>query len=330
MKISVADARELSTRLLSDSGLSAEDAAIVADILIEAELRGRATHGLIRLKGLVSHLGSSMAGRLQVVKDEAHSALVDGGCRLGYLVAHRCMQLAISKASPIAVVGAFNTNHSGMLGYYPLMAAQRGLIGAIACDTYRRTAPFGAAEAVLGTNAFAVAIPTRAEPILLDLSTAAITNGQLMVARNAAQPIPEGRALDAEGRPTTDPQAALEGCALPFGGHKGSAISLLVQILASALVNADPLPNPGQDYGLFHLALDPSIFVPLTQFTAAVQQLIQAAKAATRAEPLAEILIPGERSARDRQCRLQNGIDVDASLWRELTARPSPSRSEAE
>lgn len=319
MKVPVAQATELSIQILTGRGLPREDAETVTDILIEAELRGRATHGLIRLKGLASHIAASAPGDIQVVKEAPTSALVDGGGNLGYLVAQYAMRLAISKASPLAVVGACNTNHSGMLGYYPLMAARRALIGAIACDTFRRTAPFGATEAVLGTNALAVAIPTESDPILIDMSTAAITNGQLIVASKAGQAIPEGVALDAEGRPTTDPQAAQDGCSLAFGGHKGSALSLLGQIMTSALVNADPLPQPGRNYGLFLLALDPSAFVPLDQFKASVAEITVAMKAAPRAEGVAEILIPGERSNRERSARLKTGLDIDDDLWQELT-----------
>ncbi len=130
--------------------------------------------------------------------------------------------------------------------------------------------------------------------------------------------VPEGRAVDHEGRLTTDPQAALKGAALPFGGHKGFALSLVVQVLASVLVGAAPIPKPGENYGLFMLALDPAIFVDREVFDRGLGEIVRRVKSARRAAPGVEVLIPGERAFRERERRLKAGVEVEDDLLEEL------------
>lgn len=297
------------------------DSAIVADILLEAELRGRKTHGFIRLQGIKNRYEQGKRSEIQVDKEEGQCIRVDGGNHPGYLVAYRAMELAINgaKQTGTSIVGVYNTSHCGMAGYYVDMARKEDLIGILFADCLPRITPEGGTEAILGTNPIAIGIPSNNVPLLFDMSTAAITNGDLLVAMRENTSIPEGLAFNSNGDPTTDAEEALKGSVRPFGGHKGFGLALITQILAGALVNAATIPPPGTNYGLFLIVLDPSVFVPLEQFKTEVDSLIADIKANRRETGVEEILIPGERAYRQREMHLKLGIDLDDTLVNQLT-----------
>jgi len=319
MKIPADEARALAEDVLTAAGLAADSARIVADVLIEAELRGRRGHGLIRLPRLAQHAAGEH-GESSVTKEGPTWAHVDGGGEIGYLTAHRAMALAIDKAAEhgTGLVGVRNTTHCGMLSYYVLMAAEKGLVGLMTCNCSPRVAPYGGTTGVFGTNPIAVAVPAPDEPIVVDLATSAATTGDLLVAIQKGEPLPKGLAYDADGRPTTDPKQAREGALAAFGGHKGSALALLSQILSGALAGAAPLPEPGTDYGYLVAAIDPGVFSPIDQFRRGVGEVIAAMKNANRTDGTPEILYPGERSHRSRQETLRVGIEIEPQLIDEL------------
>lgn len=318
MNISVEELRGLSEEILARQGLSDPDAAVVSDILIEAELRGRPSHGMIRLPGVAER--SRTRTPMRLVREGPSFSLVDGQENLGYLVAHRCARTAIGKAETtgLAVVGGFNTGHCGMLGYYASMVADAGMIGLVACDTSPRIAPWGGTQPVLGTNPLAGGFPARKGQILVDLSSAAITNGQILMHMKDGLPLPEGVALGPDGKLTTDAEEARAGAVLPFGGHKGYALAVMIQILSGALVRAAPVPQPGRNYGIFLLALSPTIFMDADLFHEGVEDLIRRIKASEPAAGVGEVLVPGERAFRERRQRLANGIDIPVDLMAEL------------
>lgn len=321
MHISVADARELAETYLEKCGMSATDAAVIADILLEAELRGRKTHGFIRLTGIKSRYEQGERTDIRVDKEDGQCVRIDGGNQPGYLVAYRAMEIAIERAKRdgAGIVGVYNTSHCGMAGYYVDMARKADVIGLLFADCLPRITPEGGTEAVLGTNPIAVGIPSNTVPILFDMSTAAITNGDLLVAMQEGTAIAEGIAFSPEGEPTTDADAALKGGVRPFGGHKGFGLALITQILAGALVNAATIPPPGANYGLFIIAIEPTSFVPLTQFKTEVDRLIARVKENQREAGVTEILIPGERAYRQRTVHLAEGIYFDDTLLSQLT-----------
>lgn len=320
MHISVDDARKLAETFLTESGMSETDATIIADILLEAELRGRKTHGFIRLPGIKSRYEHGERTNIRVDIAEGQCVRVDGGNQLGYLVAYRAMELAIERAKQngAGIVGVYNTSHCGMAGYYVDMARKADIVGLLFADCLPRITPEGGTEAILGTNPIAVGIPSNVVPILFDMSTAAITNGDLLVAMRGSGTIAEGIAFDPEGEPTTDADAALKGSVRPFGGHKGFGLALITQILAGALVNAATIPNPGTNYGLLIITIDPTSFVPLEQFKTEVDTLVARVKANRREQGIAEIFIPGERAYRQRKVHLADGIDLDDTLLSQL------------
>ena len=321
MHISIDAARQLAETFLMTSGMSATDAAIIADILLEAELRGRKTHGFIRLPGIKNRYEKGKRTEIQVDKEDGQCFRVDGGNQPGYLVAYRAMELAIQRAKQTgaSIVGVYNTSHCGMAGYYVDMARKAELIGLLFADCLPRITPEGGTQAILGTNPIAVGIPSNNALLLFDMSTAAITNGDLLVAMREDMPIPEGLAFDPEGEPTTDAEQALKGSVRPFGGHKGFGLALITQVLAGALVNAATIPPPGTNYGMLIVVLNPTVFVPLKQFKREVDSLIDSIKANRREADVEEILIPGERAYRERKKYLKSGIHLDDTLVNQLT-----------
>lgn len=321
MHISIADARQLAETFLRKSGMPPTDATIIADILLEAELRGRKTHGFIRLTGIKTRYEQGERADIQVDEEKGQCVRVNGGNQPGYLVAYRAMELAIARAKQTgaSIVGVYNTSHCGMAGYYVDMARKADIIGLLFADCLPRITPEGGTEAILGTNPIAVGIPSNTVPLLFDMSTAAITNGDLLVAMQGDTAIAEGLAFDPDGEPTTSADAALKGSVRPFGGHKGFGLALITQILAGALVNAATIPPPGTNYGLLIIAIDPTSFVPLGQFKAEVDTLIARVKENRLESGVTEILIPGERAYRQREIHLADGIHLEDTLVNQLT-----------
>ena len=320
MRILEEHLRGLSNRVLEDRGLSDEDAGIVTDILVEAELRGRATHGMIRLPGIADRISEKPRQAMKLSRDGAAYALIDGQENLGYLVAHRAARTAIGRAdrSGVGLVGAHNTSHCGMLGYYVSMIADAGMVGMAMCNTNPRIVPTGGAEPVLGTNPIAAAFPAVSGQILVDLAAAAITNGEILLAIKDGHSIPDGLAVGADGRTTMDPEAARTGGALPFGGHKGYALAVMIQMFTGVMMGGSPVPEPGQDYGLFVMAIDPQIFLDKAEFDTAVVALVDRVKSSRRADGVAEILIPGERAYRERVLRQEEGLDIDDDVMAQI------------
>jgi len=316
MRANVEDLRQLCLNVLISREMSEEDAHVIADVLLEADLRGRHTHGLIRLPGIAERCELGARKPMRLEKDGPSFALIDGQENLGYLVAHRCARMAVGKADStgVAVVGARNTGHCGMLGYYVGMIADAGMVGLMTCDTSPRVVPWGGTTPVLGTNPIAAAFPSRDGQVLADLSTGAITSGQILMAIKDDSQIPEGCALGPDGRLTTDPVQARLGGGLPFGGHKGYALSVVVQLISGVLMGAAPVPEAGRDYGIFILAISPGIFGDREDFQEGVSQFVDRIKEARHADGVEEILLPGERASRQRERGLREGIEVDETL----------------
>jgi L-2-hydroxycarboxylate dehydrogenase (NAD+) len=320
MRMPINAARQLAEDILISGGMPQTNAMIVADILLEAELRGRKSHGFIRLPGIKSKYGEAKQSELRVVREEGHWSLIDGGNHPGYLVAHYAMEGAIKRAKVhgSSLVGVYNTSHCGMAGYYADMARKEDLVALLFADCLPRITAFGGSEPILGTNPLTVSIPSNSTPILFDMSTAAITNGDLLVAIREGKQIAAGLGFDPQGNPTTDPGQALKGSVRPFGEHKGFGLGLIIQILAGVLVNAATIPLPGVNYGLLMIVIDPSIFVPIDLFKREVDVLLNRLKATRREAGVEEIAIPGERAYREREQRLETGIDLEDNLLAQL------------
>lgn len=231
--------------LFTATGVPEDDARVTATRLVEADFRGRTGHGLIRAVPYLDRIeagGINVRPRMRVLAETSVSAQVDADNGLGQVAMTRATQIAGDKAAEtgVAVVGTVHSNHAGAAGLYPLMLAERGLVGLyFAVANANGMPPWGGREPLLGTNPVAVAIPARdSHPYLLDIATTTASHGSIKVARLAGEQLPEGWVVDADGRPITDPDRADEGFLVPIGGYKGSGLTMAIGLLAGVLNGA--------------------------------------------------------------------------------------------
>ena len=318
--------------LLQKLGVNEEAAGATSEVLAEGDLRGFASHGLLRLPYIMRALkrGTIIAtAEVKVVRETPATALIDGGHGLGHHVATRAMRLAIEKAKKqgIGAVGVHNTNHFGIAGYYAEMAMREGLVGIVTTTTDALVHPWGGVEPLLGTNALAIGIPSKPQPILLDMAMSVAARGKLVKAMKEGESIPESWAIDSKGRPTTDPKKGLEGALSPFGGVKGYGLALVLEVLAGPLAGAaagkevvgtlEPVDGFSTK-GDFMIAIDPEAFGSADEFKARVQRFVTQLKESRKAPGVKEILVPGEPEFRIRERRVHEGIPIADEVWAEL------------
>ena len=317
-------------------GLSPNDAQLTAANLMFANLRGVDSHGVIRLKVYCDRLrvgGFKRDVQPRVVREEASSALMDAQHGVGQVAAMAAMNLAIDKAAKtgMAVVSVKNSNHFGASAFYAMRAIERGMIGFAATNAGPTMAPTGGREGRLGNNAFAVAIPAgNSPPLVLDMATGAVAWGKIFVAQQAKKKIPTTWALNKNGVPTDDPNAAAhQGLIQPFGGYKGYGLSLLIDILTGVLSGGGfsthvrtlykEIENPSQ---VAHAcaALRVEAFMPLAEFQQRMDAIIQLMRACPTAPGVERIFVPGEIEHEMEKRRRTEGIPINAELRNELTA----------
>ncbi|HWN94139.1 MAG TPA: Ldh family oxidoreductase [Methylomirabilota bacterium] len=315
-------------------GLSAGDARLTAENLIFANLRGVDSHGVIRLKIYADRLrvgGFKLTGRPQIVCEQDASAVIDGQHGVGQVAATAAMKLAIDKAAKTgaAVVSVRNSNHFGASAFYALQAVERGMIGFAATNAGPTMAPTGGREGRLGNNAFAVAIPTGSSPpLVLDMATGAVAWGKIFVAQQEKRKILTTWALDKNGVPTDDPNAAAhQGLIQPVGGYKGYGLSLLIDILTGVLSGGgfsthvrtlyQQIDTPSQ---VAHTcaALRIDAFMPLDEFHQRVDETIGLMRSCPTAPGVERIFVPGEIEHDMEQRRRVDGIPINLALQTEL------------
>jgi len=334
-RISPAVARDTAIDILVARGVPSVDAAKVAEALIAADMRGIDTHGLACLKDYVQAIDE---GRIKARPDIQVSwrypwaATLDGDNGLGPLAASEGMRLALEAADRfgIGAAGISRSNHFGAAGVYAAMAAEKGCIGIVAANASAVGAPFGANAPFLGTNPLAVAIPAGSHaPLILDMATSEGSRKKVRKALAEGKPIPAGWALGPDGAPTTDPAEALKGVMLPFGGAKGSGLSLIVDILAGVMTGAEfggrvlsVMTNQERESGNGHfmLAIKADAFVASEVFASRMEEEITRLRALPPASGCDGVCYPGERSGRERTERQAWGIPVSPTLVETLVA----------
>lgn len=315
------------------NGLSAADAQTAARALVKASLRGVDSHGVARLAMYCERLRRGVAkGAPEIVirRVAPAAALVDGDDGLGLVVGPRAMDEAIALAGEcgLGLAGVCRSGHYGMAALYILQAVEAGCVGMAFTNASPALPVWGGRRPFLGTSPFAAGAPAGAgAPFVLDMACSIVARGKLKYAAQRGEPIPEGLALDRQGRPTTDGAEAFEGVVLPVGGVKGAGLSMLMDVLAGVLTGAGfggEVRNPftglegPQQTGHFFLALKADLFMPRTAFEKRMETLRERVKAQPRAEGFDEILMPGEPESRNEGQRREQGIpltpDVEASL----------------
>ena len=323
--LSVPEARGLSERAMRGIGYDAEDARILADHVIDAALCGYEYSGLPKLLNVADHPRFKQPRRpVRVVTETTVSVLLDGGNQSGMIGMYHAARAAMERAQAhgLALVGVGDIWMSGRSAYYVEMAARAGLIAIHTVAAPPMVAPLGGAGAALGTNPIAFGFPMDGDPLVIDLGTSAFMGTDLQFRQRLGIPLPEGVAIDAEGRPTTDAAAARRGAILPFGGHKGYALALAMHALGVLCRAADG----EQKAGYLFIAFKPDLFVPLAEYRGALAAEIAAIKATPRQDGVGEIRIPGERAYRERARLARDGIEIDRRIHDALLALGKPDR----
>ena len=322
----------LATRIFAALRVPDADAAWTARLLVRANLRGHDSHGVIRIPQYVGsiHKGeTNPRPTMQVLQETPTTAILDGDLGLGQVVARHAAELAVAKAGRqgLAAIGMRRSNHIGRLADYVELAAEQGFVGLVWANapTAASVVPHGGRSRRLSTNPLAVAVPGSGGGVAIsvDMATSIVAEGKVRVKRNRKEPLPDGWAIDPGGRPVTDsegfygpPRAGL----LPVGGHKGTALGLIVEVRGGILSGEgaiDDRTGPVHN-GTFLVAIDVARFLPLAAFTEQVTDLIRWVKSSERVTGVSEVLVPGEPEARSEAQRRAHGIPVEAETWRQI------------
>lgn len=325
----------LATRALARAGLSDADAATVAGVLIQADMMGISTHGMVRLSPYTTRLRNGAVDPKAVpgVDQRAASlALVDGNNAHGPVVATAALEAAmrIAGETGIAYVGCRGSNHLGALVPYALRACEAGFVMLAGTGASATMPPFGGVEARIGNNPLCVAAPCPEGPhFILDMAMSVAARGKIRAARDAGQSIPEGWAVDAAGQPTTDPVRALEGFLVAVGGHKGSGLSMASDILSDVMAGArfltgisswtDNIDAP-QQLGHFFLLIDPARLIGRDAFAKAMASFSETVRSATPADPKVPVMLPGEREQKMMAEAARLGVPLKDEILAEVKA----------
>ena len=320
-------------RYMTKLNVHADDARIVGDVLISADMRGIESHGLHRLG---SYYGNRLSKNFinpntpfKIIKETATSALIDGGNGCGQVVSYKAMKLCIEKAKNdgLAAITVKNSNHYGIAGYYSMMALEHDLIGISSTNSQPLVAPTGGRTAVLGTNPISVAVPSYNEyPYVLDMATSAVAYGKIQLYEKKHEHIPIGWGIDEDGKVTNDPSMIKpggHGALLPLGGmditagYKGYGLGLLAEILCSTLSGGNFLSQVGSPskpeptgVGHFFMAINIESFRPLIDFKKQMDSMIQLLKSSPLAVGSKEILVAGEKEFEYEKFNVEHGVPL--------------------
>jgi LDH2 family malate/lactate/ureidoglycolate dehydrogenase len=328
--LSVEEARALGERALRGIGYDDEEARIIADHVIDAALCGYEYSGLAKILNIPEHPRFAQPRRpMTIVHETEVSALYDGGNNNGMIAMYHAAKAAIAKAAThgISVIGVSDSWMSGRSAYFVEMIARAGLVAIHTASSGGAVAPHGGSQPVLGTNPIAFAFPGEDGPLVLDMGTSAFMGTDLALRVRLGTPLPEGVAIDRDGNPTRDAKAARDGALLPFGGHKGFGLGLIVAafgLLGGGALGAntnDGGQNDGDKRdGYVFIAFRPDLLVPLADLEREVAALIARVKAVPPLPGFSEIRIPGEQSAKNRARLAREGLDIDRLVLDRLTA----------
>lgn len=308
---------EYGSSVLRALGVPADDAHLVLDSLVQADLWGHQSHGVLRLPWYAARIRSGvMAARTspEVLIDGGALLLLDGRAGIGQVLADTARAEAVSRARThgVGVVGVRNSNHFGTAMYYTRRAADDGCVAILTTNASPAMAPWGGRRKVLGTNPWSIAAPspTAGGVVAVDIANTAVARGKLYLARSRGERIPSGWAMDIQGHPTTDPADGIDGVILPMAGHKGYAITFMMDVLSGALTGAHTGSGVAGPYeaekvsgaGHLFIAIDVAAMGDPDAYLAAVGRLIEEVKTTPLAPGCDEIFYPGEledRNARD-------------------------------
>jgi uncharacterized oxidoreductase len=323
----------LAEKVFAAAGCKPDEARRVGGRLVEANLVGHDSHGVIRIPSYVEWLrdGKVIANQsIRIVSENDAIAVVDGQFGLGQSVGEEAIRLGIEKAANhgVSVVALRNAGHLGRIGDWAEMAARDGMISLQFVNTSGAgmlVAPFGGIDRRLSANPIAVGVPTEdGEPIILDMSACTVAEGKIRVALNQGKMVPDGCLIDSKGNPTNDPKLFYgdpPGAILPIAGHKGSGLSLIIEMLAGALTGGS-CSNPENAWrvanGMLSIIIDRSFFGSSEEFFPEAARYVEFVKSSRTVSDDGEILMPGELEQRCKARRLKQGIELDEVTWKQI------------
>lgn len=324
MKIAIDELRD-KILIHLEKNLNPEQANLVADYLIWAEMSGVSTQGIIKMTGSDPIQDIVPEYDLKTERDTKLSRLIDAGSNPAPLATKIAVQVAISKANEhgFGLVGVRNTHSSnGAQAYYAEMIASEGLIGIVCSRSPASAAGFNSIDPIFGTNPIGFGIPTLSEPLVFDTATSAMTFYGLVLAKARGESIPENMAIDSEGNPTTDPSAAMTGALLSFDrGYKGSGFALIIEMLAGPLVNGAWVDNKTfkEEWGSLVIAIDPELLVDRNEFRKNASNLLDKVRDSHTKRDSNGIRLPGERARKLYNKAKESGfVDVDDAIIAKL------------
>jgi LDH2 family malate/lactate/ureidoglycolate dehydrogenase len=302
---------DFATAVYAQAGVPEADARLVADTLVQADLWGHQSHGVLRLGWYLDRIRNGVMKPVttpEFVVDAGAIAVIDAHDGVGHVAAMLATTEAIkrAKAHGIGAVAVRNSNHFGTCMYYTRRVAAAGCVSMLTSNGGPAMAPWGGRKKIVGTNPWSVAAPvamdgTRA-PFVVDMAATGVARGKIYLAKNKNLPIPLGWAINKDGAPTTDPQEAIDGIILPMAEHKGYAIAAMVDMMSGVLTGSGFLSAVHSPYktaeksncGHLMIAMDISKFQPLEQFCARMQAFTQEIKSVPLAKGFNEVFYPGE------------------------------------
>jgi L-2-hydroxycarboxylate dehydrogenase (NAD+) len=320
--------RRTAVAALERGGAPREHAALQVDLLLEAELWDRPSHGLLRLPRIVARIRNGVCDpRTRGIATWRGAAFLDvDGCNgLGPVIADAALEAigARARETGIALAAVRRNNHLGMLGWYAQRVARGGQLLIAISTSEALVHPWGGRQALLGTNPIAIGVPVDPHPFVLDMATSKVSMGEIHDRAHRGQALPADWALDAAGEPTTDPQAAKHGAIAPFGGPKGYALGLGFEVLVTALTGA----ATGRDVKGTLDATQPcnkgDLFIviePASDTGAAVSAYLDEIRRCAPMRPESPVVVPGDRARASRERRLDNGIALPEAVWQEIQA----------
>jgi LDH2 family malate/lactate/ureidoglycolate dehydrogenase len=321
------------TQLATKMGVLTADAALFAEVLVDADLQGVSTHGISRLNIYLKRIQLGIIdpkAKLSIDQQAGSVLVLDAGNGLGQIQARKALDLLIPMArqNGVAVATVRNSQHFGALSWYCNYAASQEMVLLAMTNCEPAMSPEGGYEAFFGTNPIATSFPTgKGFPVKIDLATSGVARGNIIAAQKRKEPIPLGWALDPEGNPTTDASQALLGTVLTMARHKGYALAMMVELFSGVLSGAAIGPEVGsmyknldrkQDVGHFFCLFDVKAFLDYDDYVRRIDETIDHIKATKKRPGVEEILVPGERSARKAAVNLAKGIPVSPETIAEI------------
>jgi L-2-hydroxycarboxylate dehydrogenase (NAD+) len=321
MRINIQELKDLCVSVLSQKGLSSFDAELVFNEYLDAELRGKKSHGFQSFADFAAKKAGS-SGEPKIIKETGCYLHIDGQKSFGQVVCHKYVPKAISKAKEngICMMGITNMHSYQMPGTYARMAAESDIVALIFnYGGHPRIAPTGSIDPIFGTDPIAIGIPAEDMPVVVDMATSKINMMNVRMAKKLNKELPVGCCIDKDGNPTTDPEEAMDGALLPFGDYKGSALALSIEILTKTMFGIDEKDKSKPGRGFFFIFINPAVFQEIEKFKKDVTGLVDKIKNSRKAEGVEEILIPGEHSEKIKESNLKKDyIELDEKIVEEI------------